>query len=554
MSFVKPEVATKRLQYFHKCFGEGHLHLAFHAAFPIALTPDLLYSLCFNFQRDSYGKLLNIPWIAVADLLLSSLCDEVGHELYEMDVVVRKQLLNLLQNDKNFGQKRIYELSNFLIGYIQLQLYSEDPDIKDLAEAQQLNALAYSYPEKAASELALAFSTIDQKNIAEILRISSLVETLAEPLAEFKSLLIYSRAMADFALSRSEDATTQFLELLQEELHLKVTGVSLPIPEQIKVNLFANAQSPIKSPMPIIGGTMVLALGVTIPAYYLLTPQNLSPSQRKIVASNSNPELTPTSPPTPSPVPTATPTLIPLPKPTQSSVPTTTPTLTPLPTKSSVPTAKPTLTPLPKPTQSSVPTATPTLTPLSTQSSVPTATPTLTPLPTQSSVPTATPTPTPLSTQSSVPTATPTPTPLPTQSSVPTATPTPTPSSTQSSKIPSLEKPNSKISLTSAVIRKMTGSAWIVSKNKPKRKAKIGDVLLTGDKVLTGESCLLDLRFNDGSLARVGAKAIFRFLPKTRRFSLSNGTALLLIPPGRGGAPRIRTPYDLPSEDDPRRV
>jgi hypothetical protein len=49
------------------------------------------------------------------------------------------------------------------------------------------------------------------------------------------------------------------------------------------------------------------------------------------------------------------------------------------------------------------------------------------------------------------------------------------------------------------------------------------------------------LRFNDGSLARVGERATFRFIPNTRNFRLSNGTMLLLIPPGRGRT-TIQTP------------
>ncbi|NET85943.1 MAG: formylglycine-generating enzyme family protein, partial [Moorea sp. SIO1F2] len=75
-----------RIQSFRDKFGDAHLYFAYHAAFPIALTPDLLYCLWANFQQDIQGDNLNIPWIAVADLLLSPLCHEVGHELYEMEL------------------------------------------------------------------------------------------------------------------------------------------------------------------------------------------------------------------------------------------------------------------------------------------------------------------------------------------------------------------------------------------------------------------------------------------------------------------------------------
>ncbi|MGA1626816.1 MAG: FecR domain-containing protein, partial [Prochlorothrix sp.] len=52
---------------------------------------------------------------------------------------------------------------------------------------------------------------------------------------------------------------------------------------------------------------------------------------------------------------------------------------------------------------------------------------------------------------------------------------------------------------------------------------------------------MAELRFNDGSLARVGSQAVFWFVPNTRDLQLSNGTALMLIPPGQGRT-RVRTP------------
>ena len=58
--------------------------------------------------------------------------------------------------------------------------------------------------------------------------------------------------------------------------------------------------------------------------------------------------------------------------------------------------------------------------------------------------------------------------------------------------------------------------------------------MIPGDGLFTGRASLAELRFNDGSLARVGEETKFEFLAKTRNFSLSNGTVLLLIPPKRG--------------------
>src|SRR5205823_10543157 len=104
---MRPEVARRRISSFSERFGRTHLYLAYHAAFPLALTPDLLYRLWANFQHDIHGKRLNIPWVAVADLLLSSLCDEVGYEIYEMNVAIRNALLSDLTTNHYFGNQRI---------------------------------------------------------------------------------------------------------------------------------------------------------------------------------------------------------------------------------------------------------------------------------------------------------------------------------------------------------------------------------------------------------------------------------------------------------------
>ncbi|WP_088242755.1 formylglycine-generating enzyme family protein [Calothrix rhizosoleniae] len=236
MSKIRPKVAQGRIESFTKCFGEPHLYLAYHAAFPLALTPDLLYGLWANFQKDIHGEVLGIPWIGVADLLLSGLCDEVGHELYEMDLAVRNELLGKLQSDEHFGKQRINQLSDFLLEYVQKQLQSHDPDIQDFAKTQQWIALAYTQPSKAARELALAFSELDEQESAELLRMASLTETFAEPLAEFQPLLIYARGMGKFARGNLSAAKAEFGEVLKGRKQIQVEGVSLPVPEQIKPN------------------------------------------------------------------------------------------------------------------------------------------------------------------------------------------------------------------------------------------------------------------------------------------------------------------------------
>ena len=80
--------------------------------------------------------------------------------------------------------------------------------------------------------------------------------------------------------------------------------------------------------------------------------------------------------------------------------------------------------------------------------------------------------------------------------------------------------------LTQAVIQDFRNSVQLILKHQHKRPAQKSDVIIPGDGLNTGRASLADLKFNDGSLARVGEQAIFQFLPETRDFKLSNGTVL----------------------------
>ncbi len=91
-----------------------------------------------------------------------------------------------------------------------------------------------------------------------------------------------------------------------------------------------------------------------------------------------------------------------------------------------------------------------------------------------------------------------------------------------------------EIPLTFADIQALLKQVRLQPKNQSPRPAQVRERMTPGDALSTARSSRADLRFNDGSLARVGELALFRFFPNTRRFNLSNGTALLIIPPGRG--------------------
>ncbi|MEH2317871.1 GUN4 domain-containing protein [Nostoc sp.] len=223
-------IAKRRIESFSKRFGEPHFYLACHAAFPLALTPDLLYRLWANFQQDVNNNLLNIPWIAVADLLLSNLCNEVGYELYEIDWAIRNELLNQLKNNPCFGQQRILQLSDFLLAYMREQLNSSNPDTRDFAQAQKWTALAYAQPHEAAREIASNLASLNIEDASEWIRLTSLVQTLAEPLAGYEPLLVYVSGMKSFTRGNVTEAKNILSQIMDSKDEIHVAGVKLLIP------------------------------------------------------------------------------------------------------------------------------------------------------------------------------------------------------------------------------------------------------------------------------------------------------------------------------------
>jgi formylglycine-generating enzyme required for sulfatase activity len=197
---------------------EPHLEFACHAAFPLALTPDLLYRL-----RDyPFQPKLQVPWIVVSDLLLSGLCSEVDEELYEMDIAVRQELLSYL------SQQRLCELSQFLLKYVKRNFKS---NITGLKQAQYWTALAYVEPGKAAEKLTRTLGQLlQQPNLGQWLQKASLVETLATPLADFQPLLTLAEAMKQTARGNYTKATELFNELPKTEESVVVAGVRVNLP------------------------------------------------------------------------------------------------------------------------------------------------------------------------------------------------------------------------------------------------------------------------------------------------------------------------------------
>ncbi|MEM8640053.1 MAG: hypothetical protein AAGG51_14740 [Cyanobacteria bacterium P01_G01_bin.54] len=173
--------------------GESYLWFAAHAAVPLALTTELLYSLWAEFRQDGAGDALDVPWVVVADLLFSGLCEEVGHELYELRPGVRSRLLEQLQAEGRFGESRLVAVGRYVWAYGEARLGSEDPDLRDLAQVWAWSGQAFCEPEGAARSIMAALVRERGAESGDVVRLAQVVAGLQEPLAGFPEVGMYAR-------------------------------------------------------------------------------------------------------------------------------------------------------------------------------------------------------------------------------------------------------------------------------------------------------------------------------------------------------------------------
>ncbi|MEO6847742.1 MAG: FecR family protein [Chthoniobacterales bacterium] len=94
--------------------------------------------------------------------------------------------------------------------------------------------------------------------------------------------------------------------------------------------------------------------------------------------------------------------------------------------------------------------------------------------------------------------------------------------------------------LRMATISRVTNQVDIITPNATPKQAAIGNSIQGNTGVKTGTSSLAELTFPDQTLARLGANTLFSFDAGTRSVELENGTILLQVPKGIGGA-KIKT-------------
>ncbi|MDJ0746835.1 MAG: formylglycine-generating enzyme family protein [Xenococcaceae cyanobacterium MO_167.B27] len=236
----KEKFTHPQLKSFANRFGKAHLDLACHAAFPLALTPELLYCLRENFPPKVKDK---APWIAVNDILLF-LCDPVGFELYEFQPEVRHELLVILK--RKFGDKRLRELSDFMVTYIRQKLKINYRADEDLGAAPHWTALAYFKPKEAVNDIAKALKeALGKPNSNDLVRLTPYIETYADvdPLikAGFEPLLLFSRGLDAKAQGDTKEAEENFAQLRQkhgEYLQIGEVQFKIPKPEDDNLQVF----------------------------------------------------------------------------------------------------------------------------------------------------------------------------------------------------------------------------------------------------------------------------------------------------------------------------
>ncbi|MBW4599054.1 MAG: formylglycine-generating enzyme family protein [Calothrix sp. FI2-JRJ7] len=206
-SLTKPKnrenLTTRRIRVFAQRYGADALFLAYHAAFPLTLTSDLLYCLRENFLPDC-------PWYAAPDVLLSGLCQPIGYDLYEMEGKTRDALLRRLCDE--FGEQRLKELANFMSQYVASRLLVEDND-RALVFGERSNWTALAYISPDAQDL---INTIKKElqslttfaDAQERIRWGMLVENYADLLSEkgFQPLLLeWAQQVFDGTLIQDEE-------------------------------------------------------------------------------------------------------------------------------------------------------------------------------------------------------------------------------------------------------------------------------------------------------------------------------------------------------------
>jgi|GEM_PF-1860112 len=225
--------ADQRIEAFRRRFGEPHILLAYHAAFPAVLTADLAYSLWATFRQDIQGGDLDIPWEATADLLLSRLNRDVGTGIFELDEAVQLRLRAALAAHPRLGAQRVAELAAFLLEYVQPDALSEDQATIELVQAQQLAALTPTNPTAAELALAKLFLNLHPSKQMEWIRLAGLVHHTTGDRPEFAKVRQYAEGMRLYAYGDQAAAAELFAVISANGATVQIAELPLRVPDAL---------------------------------------------------------------------------------------------------------------------------------------------------------------------------------------------------------------------------------------------------------------------------------------------------------------------------------
>ena len=231
------------------------------------------------------GNALHIPWVAVADLMLSHLCHQVRPEIFRLEPYVQAVLLKELHEDRerfwsaDGRSSRLEEVAQFLIQYAAHQLNHPSHYVREAARAERLNAQTISQPELVRQQLQKTAVTLQpQKNPVATLRLASLVSSFNRSVnltrsetdqtrQDFNKLQAYTNGQAQLAEGKSTAAVAQqFRTAFGSDQYIEIAGETLPGLRQL-------TNEPVASTLPSSIGitlagdeiTIVLAQGSLLP-------------------------------------------------------------------------------------------------------------------------------------------------------------------------------------------------------------------------------------------------------------------------------------------------
>jgi len=226
--------AKRQVDQFVQCFSAGYRQLAYYAALPLVITPELLHYL-----KNQFLSTAQLSWAAEADLLLSDLFYPVGDDQYAMDISVRAYLITKLE--KEFGADHLQSVASLLLRYVQ-HLNSTNPYLSHQElQSQQMAAMVYMgevQQRQVAYQLAQAYQSTssdfqDQKQAAvahvELARLSRLTESLAPKLQLYPQLLAHARLVGQLI---TDPAAVPIDEIRSS--YEVVEGIIVDVPETLR--------------------------------------------------------------------------------------------------------------------------------------------------------------------------------------------------------------------------------------------------------------------------------------------------------------------------------